>query len=195
MKCVRAIILAALSLLAQDAAMAGEYHDPSGFSFAYPDGWFAAGKFDSLAKLPPELARWIAKNHVDLNRVAVVLIHAEKADFLDNVNVVVVHDEMPLDDTSLKEIENGLPGQYRSMGILIENLEGHLQQVGHNKAMVVDYRSRLPGFGGTMRQRQYYVPLAGNTYIVTCTARPESFARSGLVFEKIVESFSTTASS
>ena len=194
MKCVTAITLAALSLLAGRAAIAGEYHDPSGFSFTYPDGWFAAGKFESLAKLPPELARWIANNHIDLKQVAVVIIHGGRGSFLENLNVVVVHDEMPLDDASIKEIENGLPGQYRSMGVLIENLEGHVQQVGNNKAMVVDYRSRLPGLGLPMRQRQYYVPLAGNTYVVTCTATSESFAGISPVFQQIVEGFSTTAS-
>jgi hypothetical protein len=194
MKCVTAITLAALSLLAGRAAIAGEYHDPSGFSFTYPDGWFAAGKFESLAKLPPELARWIANNHIDLKQVAVVLIHAGRGSFLENLNVVVVHDEMPLDDASIKEIENGLPAQYRSMGVSIENLEGHVQQAGNNKALVVDYSSRLPGLGFPMSQRQYYVPLAGSTYVVTCTATSESFARIAPVFEEIVGSFATTAS-
>jgi len=194
MKCVRAIILAALGLLAGTALVAGEYRDQSGFSFTYPDGWYAAGKFENLAKLPPELAKWIANNHIDLNQVAVVLIHSGRGSFLDNLNVVVVHDEMPLDDASIREIENGLPGQYRSMGVSIENLEGHVQQVGNNKAMVVDYRSRLPGLSLPMRQRQYYVPLGGNTYIVTCTSTSEGFARSAPLFEQIVESFATTAS-
>ena len=183
-----------MSLPAAAAAVAGEYRDPSGFSFTYPDGWFAAGKFENLAKLPPELARWIANNHIDLKQVAVVLIHAGRGNFLDNLNVVVFHEEMPLDDASIKEIEKGLPAQYRSMGVSIENLESHVQQVGNNKAMVVDYRSRLPGLSFPMRQRQYYVPLAGNTYIVTCTATSEGFAGIAPVFEQIVESFSTTAS-
>jgi hypothetical protein len=194
MKCVKAIILAVVSLLAGTAAIAEEYHDPSGFSFTYPDGWYAAGKFENLAKLPPELANWIRNNHIDLNQVAVVLIHGGHGSFLENLNVVVVHDEMPLDDASSKEIERGLPAQYRSMGVSIENLESHVQQVGNNKAMVVDYRSRLPALNFPMRQRQYYVPLAGHTYIVTCTATSESFDGIAPVFEQIVASFSTTAS-
>jgi len=181
-------------LIITATAIAGEYTDRSGFSFTYPNGWFAAGKFENLANLPPELANWIRNNHIDLNQVAVVLIHSGRGNFLENLNVVVVHEEMPLDDASIKEIEKGLPAQYRSMGVSIENLESHLQQVGNNKAMVVDYRSRLPGLSFPMRQRQYYVPLAGNTYIVTCTATSDSFASSAPVFEQIVESFSTTAS-
>jgi hypothetical protein len=193
MKRVRTIFLAGLSLLTAAAAVAGEYHDRSGFTFTYPDGWFAAGKFENLANLPPELASWIKNNHIDLNQVAVVLIHAGHGSFLDNLNVVVVHDEMPLDDASIKEIENGLPRQYRSMGVSIENLESHLRQVGSNKAMVVDYRSRLPGLPLPIWQRQYYIPLAGNTYILTCTATSQSFAASAPVFERIVESFSATA--
>src|SRR5262245_40923646 len=114
MKSASAIILAALSLLAGTAAVADEYHEPSGFSFTLPDGWYGAGKFEELAKLPPELARWIANSHIDLKQVAVVLIHAGRGNFLDNLNVVVFHEEMPLDDASIKEIEKGLPAQYRS---------------------------------------------------------------------------------
>jgi len=180
-----------MSLTIVTAAVGTEYHDPSGFSFTYPDGWFAAAKLGNLNKLPPELASWITKNHIDLNQVAVVLIHAGRGDFMENLNVVVVHQEMPLTDATIREIVEGLPKQYRSMGISIENLDGREQQVGNNQAIVLDYRSRLPGLPLPIRQRQYYLPLAGNTYIVTCTAKAEAFANSGPVFDKIVESFST----
>ena len=193
MKSAKSFIAAVLSLISVAAAVGGEYTDPSGFSFTYPDGWFAAAKF-TKANLPAELANWIAKNHVDLSQVAVVLIHAGRGDFLDNLNVVVVHEEMPIDGSSVKQIEDGLPRQYRSMGISVENLDGHIQQIGNNKAIVFDYRSRLPGLGFPISQRQYYLPLAGNTYILTCTAKPDAFAKSENVFETIVESFSVGGS-
>jgi hypothetical protein len=192
MKSVRSVIAAALSLISVTAAVAGEYTDPSGFSFTYPEGWFAVAKWQKFAKIPPELTNWAANNHMDLNRAAVVVIHAVYVDLPDNLNVIVEPQEIPLDEASVKEFVDGIAQQFRSMGLPTAGLTGGVQPVGDNKAVVLDYLGPPPGQRFFAHQRQYYLPLAGKTYILTCTAKPERFAQCAAVFEEIVKSFSAT---
>ena len=49
-------------------ALGGEYSDPNGFSFTYPDGWVAITKAamgDVKQALPAEVKNWVSKNNLD----------------------------------------------------------------------------------------------------------------------------------
>ena len=175
--------------------IAGEYNDSSGFSFSYPEGWFAASKVNPQNdKIPPELNKWIAKNNIDLDKIRVAVIRGGQDDFLENMNVVVVPKEIPVNDQSLNELLGGLQQQYRTLGIAINKLDGSVQQIGDNKVILLNYESRLPAIPFLLRQRQMYVPGGGQSYIVTCTGKVDAFATYSPVFDSILASMKVPAS-
>lgn len=184
-------------LLAYGAvACGGSYADPSGFSFTYPDGWVPITRAvmgDANQFVPPEVKDWIARNKVDLSRVAVTLIRNGQDDFLENLNVVVDPQQIPVNDKTVKELTGVLRKQYAAMGVEIDNLQGGVQRLGTHDAVVLEYQARMPAVPYTLRQRQVMFPGGGKTYIVTCTAKADSFDRYKLTFEQIVASFQVPA--
>ncbi len=175
-------------------AVGGTYADPAGFSFTYPEGWVAVNKAalgDANQAVPPEMKKWVAKNNLDLNRVAVVLIHQGPGEFLDNLNVVVQQQQIPVNDKAVGELTAMLPKQYEAVGAQVKNMQGRVQKVGSREAVVLDYLMRLPGVAPLLRQRQVMFPGGGSTYIVTCTAPADSFDKTLPTFETVLASFQT----
>jgi hypothetical protein len=184
-----------ISLAFVTAAVGGEYNDPSGFSITYPDGWFSVAKFNAqVGKLPQELRNWIAKNNIDLDKISVVVVRSGQDDFLENANVVVTPQEIPINDQSLKELVNGIKQQYRTLGISIDKLEGHEQQVGDNQVIILNFEGSMPAIPFLLRQRQMYLPGDGKSYIVTCTGKADTFATYSPIFDSILASFKTPPS-
>lgn len=178
------------------AADGGEHHDPTGYSFSYPGGWIAVTK--ELGKLgrealPEDVRSYLAKNNVDLGRMSIMLIRDADEEFLENVNVVVDHQEMPMVDDSRQKLVELLPGQYRSLGAEMSNVRGQLRNVGKHDAVVLDYNVKLPTVPKLLRQRQAYLAGGGNTYIVTFTANSDSFAKYEPTFDTILASFDVPA--
>lgn len=171
---------------------AGEYSSPEGYSFTYPDGWTAASKHDvdmNSASLPKEFKNWVAKTNVDLNQLSVVLVHIGHEQFAENLNVVVVPQELPMNENSVTELTGVLEQQYRTMGIAPKQLQGRLQEVGKNKAIVFTYEAQLPGIGFPVMQKQVYFSGGGKSYIVTCSASTRTFANTLPTFDAILASF------
>jgi hypothetical protein len=174
-----------------EAARAGEYTDPSGFSFTYPDDWVVVTRptwEKGKEGLPPEVKNMIAANKIDLNRVNVVCIRKGHDEFLENLNVVVDNQQIPVSDSSVKQLTDGLPQKYGAMGIKVDNVQGRIERVGSREAVVVEFNSRVPGIPFPLRQRQILLPGGGKTYIVTCTARADAFDQYLPVFEKTLAS-------
>lgn len=167
---------------------AGEYQDPSGFSFTYPDGLVAVTSLNKDT-LDPDYRRWVETNHIDLSRMSVSLVHNGKGDFRENLNVVVDPQQLPLEDSSVRKLLDGIPPKYRELGASVENLQGRLQRVGSNRAAVLDYQLTVPGVPFPMRQRQVLFAGGGKTFIVTCTARADTFAEYSATFDTILASF------
>jgi hypothetical protein len=164
------------------------YTDPSGFSFTYPDGWFVVPRSNMgqvKDALPPGVKAWMAKNNFDFSRISVVLVRVGEGDFLENLNVVVEKQQIPVNDNTIKEASN----QYAKAGAKVENFQGRVQQVASRPALVMDYQVVLPGTQRPLRQRQALIPGGGKTYMVTCTALPESFEQHRPTFETILASF------
>src|SRR6516164_7941575 len=88
---LRIVGVGCLLLALEQTALGGQFSDPSGFSFTYPQGWTAVNR-EVLEKATNELAQqvkdWVTKNRVDFNQVKVAIIHEGEGDFLENVNVV-----------------------------------------------------------------------------------------------------------
>ncbi len=188
------VIFSFFSLIA--TAHCSEYSDPSGYSFSYPEGWYAAGKLTGMSeKLPRELGDWIAKNNVDLDKISVVLLRAGRGDFLENMNVVVLPQEISINDKTMKELSDEIPQQYHNMGASIAKLESSLQKIGENNAMELNYESHLPGVPYPLRQRQAYFSGGGKSYIVTCTGKADAFEKYSPVFDNILSSFKVPPSS
>jgi hypothetical protein len=193
----RRFLLVGLILLAwEQSAFGGSYADPSGFSFTYPDGWVAvtrAGMGAVNQAVPREVKSWLSRNKVDLSRVAVVLIRDGRDEFLENLNVVVEGQQLPVDDKTVKKLTDTIAQQYGAMGVKVDGLQGRVQKVGSRDAVVLEYQSRMPGVSDTLRQRQVLFPGGGKTYIVTCTAKASSFDKYQPTFDRVLASFEIPA--
>jgi hypothetical protein len=184
-----------LLLLYVKSVAGGEFRSPAGYSFAYPEGWYVlADPRDRLDKmpLPPTIQAWFEKNHVDFSKVSAIAVRDGQGDFLENLNVVVSPGQMPVNDSTLKVLLEGIPKQVVSMGGKVEDLHGGVQKVGANEALAVEYRCTFPGTEFPMRQRQFYIP-GGKTYIVTCTGGADTFTEYAPIFENILTSFTVPA--
>lgn len=184
--------LFAFFLVASTAATAGEHADPAGFSFKYPDTWFAITSVNRDS-LPPELKNWVARNRVDLTRVKVTVLRRANEEFLENLNVVVDTQQMPINNASLQKLLEIIPQQFRSVGVTIEDMQGRLGQFGANQAIILEYRSRLPGVPIPLKQRQVMLAGGGKTFIVTCTAKQDTFDQHVGTFDSILASFNVPA--
>jgi hypothetical protein len=128
---------------------------------------------------------WITKNSIE-----VLLVHKDDdgSDFRENVNVVVEDRELPLNDSTLNSLEATLPNQYESMGGKVEDLNGRIERVGLNQAVVMEYRITFSARPAALRQKQVLIPGGGRTYIVTCSAQADTFANHARSFDDILAS-------
>ncbi|MBL9082486.1 MAG: hypothetical protein JNK76_11800 [Planctomycetales bacterium] len=174
---------------------AGEHVDPSGYRFTYPDGWTAITKDikHSHGALPKEVSDWIEDNKVDLSKLSVVVIRNGEEEFLENMNVVVEKQQMPLDEKMLQELVSLLPQQYKSMGADVTIKKSAKTSYGPNDALMVEYTARLPGVPMLLEQRQVFFTGGGKTFIVTCTGAGTNFVKYGPAFDKILASFDVPA--
>lgn len=192
----RGISVVGLLLLSCAGASGGDYTDPSGFAFTYPEDWVPlthSAMGDVNQALPPELKDWIANNNVDLSLVAVVLVRNGHEEFHENLNVVVQKQQIPVDAKAVDSLAESMPKQFESMGGSVDKVQGRVQKIGSHDAVVFDYQSRMPGVTYLLRQRQVFFPGGGNTYIVTCSGRADSFDQHLPTFEKILASFQVPA--
>jgi hypothetical protein len=174
------------------AASAGDYSDPSGFSFHYPDGWILLNKqslAEGLKSLPPEISEWVGKNKIDLGKMNVMLLRDGDAEYLENLNVVVHPQEMPMNKDSAEKLRTMLPGQYLSVGAEVSGMNFRVTKIGDRDAIVGEYDSKLPAVPVPLKQRQVYIAGGGNTYIVTCTSPRATYAKYSPTFDAITASF------
>jgi hypothetical protein len=182
-------ILTVFMLLAgATQAVCGEYNDPSGFSFTYPEGWLPTSSMNK-GELPPEVRGWFLKNNVDFNRVSVFLVRVAQADFVETMNVVVQQQEMAIEEVSVKKLLDMMSQQFRSMGIKIEGAKGETKKFGTNQAIVIEFQSKLPAVPFPLRQRQTLFSGGGKTFVVTCTSKDDTFETYAPTFDKILTSF------
>jgi hypothetical protein len=59
--------------------------------------------------------------------------------------------------------------------------------------IVIDFQSRLPTAPFPLQQRQVVFVGGGNSYIVTCSAKTDTFARYTEVFDAVLASFKVPA--
>ena len=184
-----------LSMFAH-SAFGGVYADPSGFSFTYPDDWVAINRQtlgDVNQALPQAAKDWVARNNVDLNRIAVVLLRDGREGFLDNLNVVIENQQIPINEEALKRLTDELVPRYRAMNVTVDDLRGRVQKFGSRDGLVMDYQSKMPGVPFPLRQRQVMLPGGGKTYIITCSAKTDTFDKHQATFEGVVASFQAPA--
>jgi hypothetical protein len=184
------LAIAILALMNGGLASAGEYHDPSGFSFTYPDGWtvFRYGdKANEFEGVPPEVARWIKKNNMDLRKIAVTLVRNGDPEFSENFNVAVMPEQLPFDDKTVKSVAE-MPKHMEVKGLTIEDQQTRIQKVGAHRAIVTEYRVKVAGVSQEMKQKQILIPSGGKTYWLTCSAKIETFAQYEETFDSIAGS-------
>jgi hypothetical protein len=176
---------------------AREYSDPAGFSFTYPEGWVAIAKSDInyilQESLPPEIQNWVHKNKVNLNQVSMTLVRAGMDEFLENVMVEVMPEQILVNDATVRHFLDMLGKQYRSVGGTVADAKGRMGKLGTRDVVVVDFQVNLPILPFALKQRQISIPAGGNTYVVTCTAKADTFANYSEIFENILASFKVPA--
>jgi hypothetical protein len=171
-------------------ATAGDYLDPSGFSFTYPEGWTVvrhSDRADVFEGVHPEVVRSIKKNHVDLKKIAVTLVRNGPKEFPENVNFVV-GPHIPVDEDSLN-MTSKLTKEFESQGFKIEDFQTRIQRVGAYRAIVAEYHVRLPGVAQVMRQKSVMISGGGKSYRVTYSAPTETFEQYEGTFDAILTSF------
>jgi hypothetical protein len=174
-------------------ALGGDYSDPSGFSFEYPEGWYPVTQQslqEAKKSFPPELKQWLAQNRIDLSHISVMVVrNAGDQEFHENLNVVVDKQQIPVDENSLKKLSDLFTKQYSSAGVKIEDLSSRFHQIGARKAMVFELVAKYPGQDSPVRQRQFVLPGGGKTYFITFTAPAERFERTWPTFESVLYTF------
>ncbi len=170
-------------------ALGGEYTDPSGFSFTYPDDWVVVTReilADARKQVGPDVKDWLAKTNMDLNRIRVAVFRKGHD---ENLNVIVNDKELPVNDRSVQELRNVLPQQFKTAGFQADNLQVGIQKIGPHEVAVSDFQVRLPVSPDLFREKQVYLPGGGKTFIITCTAKANSFQQVAPAFEQILASF------
>jgi len=193
---LRRITLLAMGVLLLDAASTpgGEYRDATGFSFTYPDDWFAVAnpsKVLSETAPSPELQRWmtwVRKSNIDLSKTSVWLGRTGAETVSESINVVVDHKQTPVNENTLKSVLKVFPEVFQAKGAPMENLKGRIQKVGMHDAIVLEYGTKLPVQSDPVRIKQVIFSGGGNTYYVTCSATPDAFPRNAQTFDTVLAS-------
>ena len=177
-------------------AFGGTFSDPSGFTLTYPDGWVALnGSILTTAtqNISNELQQWAANSKLDFNKVSMVLVRDGRDEFLENINVVIVKEEIPISDKTVHQLTLTLPQHYAAIGMKVSNVQGRVQQLGSNDAVVMEFQSQIPAVSNTIRQRQVMIAGGGKTYIVTCSGKADTFEEYRPVFDQVLEGFHVPA--
>jgi hypothetical protein len=193
---LRRITLLALGILFLGAAstQGGEYRDSTGFSFTYPDDWFAVANPSKVlgeTALSPELQRWmtwVKESNIDLSKTTVWLGRTGAETVTESINVVVDHKQIPVSENTLKSVLKAFPEVFQAKGAPMENLKGRIQKVGVHDALVLEYGTRLPVESDPVRIKQVMFSGGGNTYYVTCSATPDAFPRNAQTFDTVLAS-------
>jgi hypothetical protein len=173
-------------------ATAGEYRDPSGYSFRYPGDWMALNRqiLASSSGLGLGEARaFLAKNNLDLNQISVVLFHKTQLDFKESLIVIVIPQESPANEQHLQEVKKGLPEQFRAMGITVDNVQAKIARINGCEAMVFEFDTQTPQSPFRLRQRQVNISGPGKSCSIICTAKADSYAQYAPVFDQVITSF------
>jgi hypothetical protein len=175
-------------------ALAGEYQDPSGFSFNYPDGWTIVRHGDRVNEFEgvhPEVARTIKKNNFDLKKIAVTLVRIGPKEFPENVSVTV-GPYISINADSLKAMSE-MPKKLESQGLKFEDVQTRIQRIGVHRAIVAEYRVRFLDVAREMKQKQIMISAGDKTYWVGFTAPIETYEQYAETFDAILASFKTPA--
>jgi hypothetical protein len=191
--CSRANVIFVMILMGScvSSIEGGEYSDPTGFSFTYPDDWVAAARPGNEInnKTKPDIKEWLDKNKIDLSKLSMVLIHNTKEEYKENINVDVESGQIQVDDEGLKELWDILTKQYKSIGVAVENVDKKVRKIGANDVIVIEYQFTMPQLKYPLKQKQVFFPGGGKTYIVCCTAKADAFADQSQTFDAILSSF------
>lgn len=169
-------------------ATAGEFRDPSGFSFLFPDDWTAVTKAN-LKSVPAEVQERFRNGSFDLSKTSVVVVAPSVSGLAANVSVAVLPACLPINDKSRQELTNTIQKRLAAIGIRIEGLRSEVYRDGVREAIVFDVDSNKPASSVPIRQRQVYFTGGENTFVVTFTSTAEQFADFRPQFYMIQTSF------
>lgn len=184
----RLALIALLILVSGSHGAAGEFNGPDGFSLTYPDDWVAIHRDSAVSALPPELRNMVDSGQIDTSKIAVAIYRNGPGNFRENVNVSVLPQQKPVSQAALKELVDAIKREAPTMGMKIRNLQGSVTELGTHDVIMLDYEAEVPGVPFPLAQRQVYMPAGSNTYIITCSATPDTLPTYLPTFDKILSS-------
>lgn len=173
-------------------AMGGEHADPSGFVLTYPKGWVAVTRHTmrhASSTLPDGVRNWLSKNSLVLAQVAVLVVRDGAEEWLENLNIVVDGQQIAADGETARRLSEEMPNQYRAMGARVTDVHAQVEKLGARDVVVVSQRLEMLDVPEPLLQRQVIIPGGGKTYIVTCTAKADSFDAHRPTFDAMLASF------
>lgn len=187
----RSVMFAGLVLLACGATtLAGEYKDPSGFSFTYPDGWvlLTPDKIKgSKAGLSEEIKSWIDEHEEGLTSMAAILVRDSKDEYLESLGVLVNPVQVPANPETVKAFSTVLKTQYKTMGLELNNFNCSVQDIANRKSVVAEYDIHLDGEEDD-HEKRLVIPGGGKSYIFVCTGSDKSYKKYEPVFGQVLAS-------
>jgi PsbP len=160
-----------------------QYQSPNGYRLTYPHDWIIATQKDQQA-ITAGVKQLLGG--VDFNRADVIIYNPQSYP-MQNVEVVVIPESVPIDEEGLSEMESIERLQFKSSQTIVNNLEFKLVHVGNNDAIssTADF-----GFGSqTMHVQQLVVSGHGRSFIISCAAGTQDFAGVEPTFTQILNSF------
>jgi hypothetical protein len=178
------------------------YTDPRGFSFAFPEDWVALAGDDpdaAIARIAHDpkmtaIKDWIAKHKREFCLANVHLFHPSDSESHESVTVVARVRETPIHDDAAEEVTALIKQEVARKKMKFTNINVRVQQVGSRKVLVVDLQNEMPGVQFPVRQRQCTLSGGGDTYLITFTAKADSFDHCAPVFDSILASFTPRSS-
>jgi hypothetical protein len=172
-------------ILSVSSTQAVEHKDTSGFSLSAPNDWTLISKINQQ-NLPADTRQWLSKNRIDLNRLSVVLLRPGTGDFIENMNVVVENQAMPIDSNTIRKLLTEIPDQYRTLGVTLQDFRISTKKYGEHETIVLDYQTKSSLSPLQLTQKQVFFSGGGKTFIVTCTATQNTMAQYVTAFEEIL---------
>lgn len=168
-------------------SVAAEFKSEAGISFQYPDDWTALTELNR-EQLNPEVQAYLQESQIDLRAIHVMVIRLNQSDFQENFNFQIIPHEVPITDSSIKNILPQVMSQHATAGIQTSEISGDLTSVAGRRGINLTWKAILPFEDRQLRQRQVLVPGGGQTFVITFTALPSTYDKYVRDFEAVLQS-------
>jgi hypothetical protein len=164
------------------------YHSSKGYRFDYPNDWKLASQ-ETYQALEEFADKYM--HGADVSKMDCVVFHPDTTP-LQNVNVVVSDDVLPINQDSVQKMDSELRGQLANTNMTMENLDTRIGHFPGGDAIVAKHITTMTLEGGQsikLWQAQYAFSGSSHTYIITCSSGVDDSSNAMPKFEGLINSF------